>query len=1236
MNQHNKSKKWTLAIIIVMTLILAITITYAAFTVNPQINPTTSGELFTYQDLECRWTIDMNAPVNVTWYKSGVLNTTYNTSCTTGDECRTQGSGIISQSLTTKGDIWTCEIQYFNGTDIESKNVSRLIADAAPTTPRVFLNETEILNNSVVNIGEDNVTIFKVNSTDADNDPVTYPPIGQIPAFCSLNSVNGDFTCSPTQESDIGLHNATVFAQSGETEIKLSGFKFIINVTPSNDAPYFNPTLSSRQVNEGAALNYIIYGADPENNVPFNFSVQSDLSSLIVVSLSNTSASIRFNHSGQDTAQFSDRGNHTINVTIIDSGIPSKGYQSSFTLEVIPTNHKPNITVDVINASSLTQGGQLLIRINATDLDNDTITFTTNNPQLYNITYSSTDKSNPDGTSFANGTIYVALMTNDYVINRNLIITAFDGKESSNNTTFLNITNINDNPVLNEISNHASNTLSNTNMSNLTAYTGVLFRYVINSTDIDQLTYAGDTLTYASNDSNFPVNMTTGMINFTKTQTGTYYVKINVTDAGGLYDERVALINIYDNQDPYFTSAIQLDCAEYDSYNYPNNCTIDIGQYSNDSDIGDSVVLYWTNNTLFNINSTSGVITFRANQSIIGNYSVMVNITDTRGGMNSTIMQAVINNTNNRPSIIDITEPSGRLIIQQGSYNYGILANDSDLYIANTYENLTFNYSVAGPNSSIVSIVKIPPEQAVLTVTPTSSQHAGSYVVTVTVTDYYGNTTTDDINFFIYNITSPPNITQVMPYGTPLSSGPINTSWVNVSNLGRSNTTITISENTSYVFNHSTSYDMSYTNSLSYEWYYDGISAGTSYALNESFNFFSAGMHNITLIATDDFDKNSTFMWIINVTNVNRPAVLINQLTNLTGVNAVNGTTTFSNYMTYYSSQAKFYDPDDDVNEDNIVDDTESTMTFNVTSCPYASFTFINNSLKVQSLNIGTCSVNFTAHDSANSSITANSSEIFVNVTYVSNETITEEVPTTTSGGGGGGTRTVTIPIPEEVEKPKPLEIITPKLVTIYKNATVTIPIIINNTWNDTLEGVTITADTNATNVSIYLDKTYFPRLFKDQNEEATLTISNYKSEGHYEIQVRAKVIDPEFTDTATIYVNSADTKSEGEDLETMISFARDLLSSNPECQELTELLNEAKKELAMNNYEGTAKLVDNVINGCKYLVSSSSQVEKPSQQVFKRFVWKSIYTQYAIIGTFALLFIVALYYIIKKDKQDV
>jgi len=224
--------------------------------------------------------------------------------------------------------------------------------------------------------------------------------------------------------------------------------------------------------------------------------------------------------------------------------------------------------------------------------------------------------------------------------------------------------------------------------------------------------------------------------------------------------------------------------------------------------------------------------------------------------------------------------------------------------------------------------------------------------------------------------------------------------------------------------------------------------------------------------------------------------------------------------------------------------------------------------------------------------------------------------------------------LPVEVEKPHPLQIITPELVTIYANATVKVPIVLNNTWNDSLTGITLKATTNATNVTLYLDKEYFAKLDTGEADTATLLITNYKSEGHYEIRLEANVTNPQYNDIATIFVNSAEMQSEGDQIESKITFARDLMSSNPECQELNELLMQAQQELNQNNYAASSRLVDDVINGCKYLVSNKSPNIQQPKEFIKTFVWKSQYNDYIVIGVFGLLFVIAIYYLVRKDHQ--
>ena len=342
--------------------------------------------------------------------------------------------------------------------------------------------------------------------------------------------------------------------------------------------------------------------------------------------------------------------------------------------------------------------------------------------------------------------------------------------------------------------------------------------------------------------------------------------------------------------------------------------------------------------------------------------------------------------------------------------------------------------------------------------------------------------------------------------------------------------------------------------------------------------------------------------------------------------------------MTYSDGRARFYSPDDDPQNLGHNTDNSSTLIFSSTSCANANISFEYNRLNINAYEVGECLVIFSAAHPLNPNLSVSSEMVMINITNVTSNPIIipVEIPISTSSGGGSSSQPTPIPLPQEVEVPKPLQILTPKLVTTYQNATIKIPVVINNTWNDSLIGITLEATTNADNVSLYIDKIYIPKLNKGESTEATLYVKNYKSEGHYEIQIFANVTIPDYRDSATIYINSAEMNSEGDELESKISFARDLLSSNPECQELTELLVQAKKELASSNYAGTAKIVDNVINGCKYLMNNAKKnVEKPSGQFVKTFEWQKSYNDYAIIGLFALLFIISLFYILKKDRPE-
>ncbi len=1230
----SKGKNVLLFFSLIILLVFAAALSFAQISLH-KINEG-STEVYSDQQLICSWVLNETLYSNVTWYKNGVINTTQtNILCTESLPCSTSGDGNIPASFTVRSQNWICSVEYNNGTGQDIHNATVSIINSPPTSPRTYWqNGTEIVN-ITVQIAEDNTTTFIVNSTDGDGDTITYTINDTI--YCSINST-GALMCSPTAESHVGIKNIKIKSEDSEGATLGYVTTLTLNVTPVNDAPVV--VLTNKTVYEYAALNYTITGTDAENNTPFNFSI-SGWSSIIIVPASNTSAIIKFNNSGTDIAAYADRGNHTINVTIIDSlGANST---SSFNLQVISVNTPPNLSF-IPNQTGI-QGGNLLFYINATDINNDTLTFYIND-SLYNIT-TINNTYNDSGVTYAIGLINTTSLTNDHVIHTSIKITVFDTKENTSQNVVFNITNTNDAPVIYNISNYATNTLNNSNITNLTAYSGVVFSYRVNATDVDMLTYENDVITFTTNDSRFIINSSTGIINFTKNDSflGNHSFVVTVTDSDGLTFNTTANITIYANTNPYFNESLQdFVCYEYDSINYPFNCTYNLSFYAKESDSGDYVASYSTNLDSYNltssfvVNSTTGIIRLTGDQDDIGEYNISVTITDSRGGENTTTLRLNITNTNNPPYLDAITFPK---IIVGYTQLILITASDLDLDITSTYENLTFNQSISGSNSTLFSVVKYPNSSttAYISFTPLSSD-SGNYSTTISVSDYYNNKSSRQINFTVYNQTTTPTISNITPYGTYYYNGSlvtsnlINISWIraNSTNFPNKQTNITIYENSSYIFNQ-TSYadNTSYTNNLSYHWLLNGTQISSNSFLNRTYAFFSAGAYNITFIAEDEFYNNKSFSWYVKVLDVNRIPVLLNSLSNL----SVDGTTTYSGYMTNYNSITRFIDPDDDLNSDDVISGNESsTMTYNASVCSFATLTFIGTDLKVTPSSTGVCYVNFTAHDALNSSMYTLSNTVKINITRISNDTETQIVYVTI--GGGSSTRTVSIPVPQDVEKPVPLKIVVPKSVSIYKNSTVSITILLNNTWNETLEGVTLSAQTNASNVSFYFSKTYFSRIYSDNPEIVTLTMVNYKSEGHYEIEIIGNVTNPNYQDSAVIFINSADVQSEKEEFEVKIGFARDLLSSNPECQELNELLNEAKKELANNNFEKTAKLIDGVVSGCKYLVNNAkNNVESPQREFIKLLKWNKKYTDYLIIAAFSVMLIAGLFYVFKKETPD-
>ncbi|KYK24936.1 hypothetical protein AYK26_06460 [Euryarchaeota archaeon SM23-78] len=1203
-------------LILLITTILALTYLTGSvsFTSNPSITPTSPD---TTHALECIWQASGDTTQqNITWYKNGVPIKNETNPPT--------NSSILSSTYTNRGDKWNCTVILSNGTNTTTKTINVTIKNAKPSTPimRNFSNGQDIGN--LTNVTEDDANVFNLTSSDPDGDKITYGYYDTLPSGSSFSSATGIFNWTPDYDNnDV---NITFYAKDNQTPFANTNKFVMFIVQYVNDAPYFSPGLTDQSIDEGEVFNYYIYGADEESNTPYNFTLISAVPSLnLTISiLSNTSAVIMFG--ANRTATYLEAGNYTVTVAITDN--LGANTTDNFNLQINQINAEP--VLELITNKTSTQGQNLSFFVYANDPD-------VNNTLNFSIIAEGCPISNPWSISTINnshnatGLVNVSNLTNNHVICRNVNITVIDdlGARDSQDV-FLNISNTNDPPNIGVLSSYLSNTDGN-NITNLTGYALSSFIYKVNATDIDNLTYEGEFLIFRGNSTFFNISNETGIISFTPNQTdvGNHTILINVSDDGGLWTTQIMNLEIINNSAPVLMSIGNLSCAE------DTLCLIVINATDGDNDnltfaSNNTAVFPLTDNTSQNP-VKSAYISYTPNQSQVGNHSIIINVTDPKGASDSKTIRFTINNTNDAP-VISVTFPSR--VVETHTVTFYVNATDEDYSLPNSYEYVNFtDINLTGKDLfNITTIFDNDTNRTygLINFTPGTGDD-GFYSINISAIDYYNAIDYEVWNFTVYNKTTPPNITRIRPYGSPYTNQTV-FSFSSIGNYTGELTTINFSENRSVLYNISVTDDLTSKDNLSYAWYINGSLNSTNPYLNINYNFFSSGKYNITVIVTDDTYETSQFTWNVSVKDINRGPILVNSLQNFTGNRAVNGQRTVTDYLKK-DPNTKFMDPDDDQDNDRVWDGSEtSNLNYNVSSCSVATITITGHEVSVQASSVGNCTVYFTATDAGGLSNTSNA--VYINVTHVSNITEEVEVEVETGGGGGFSTRTRAVPIPIDIEEdnPKAIEIVVPELVTVYENKTVLIPVTLKNTWNSTLEGVRVNASTNASYVNIRFTEDYFEEIPMGEKRNITMMVENYRLGENYEIKIIANVTEPHASDSALVMLNSIEQTEEGEDVETKVTFAQDLLNENPECMELNELLEKAKVEVEEGSREVASKMVDSVINGCKYLVSISKKAEQKPQTVISRFL-KEENIKYFLVFLGGLVVIILLVLIIKKSK---
>ena len=1236
-------KKMRLITFILLIFVFLIPIaTSASFIQDPVI--LNAQERYTFHDLICTWESENAVTTDVFWYRNGAL--------VSSDLGTSSSSSTISSAETSKNEVWVCSVSIENGSS-ETLNSSVEVRNSPPESP-ILRNSSNHEIPEFFELIEDMPYTFFIESEDADNDPLTY--LLDTNDLCTVvDSSTGEISCMATHElltnppaSDPApeeITNYTIWLNARDTGFPIftTSNSFTFTLIPVNDQAYFIGNYTNVSINSDEIWSLELVGEDEELDLPLNFSVGGDLpsSALNINHTADTTADLYFDtitgFPGNDLV-----GTWEVIINVTDSfGANSTRPASSisFFLEINSTNFPPEFTTNLSDSPVVEQYEQFTFDITAFDPDVDdnlsmSIRRASSSPSycVDNFPWELEIIDDSHNATFRiNQTLNIS-----HVICRDVILDLTDGINTvSSSEITLNVINVNDPPEIHEIG-------VNGNISNLSAVMYSNFEYLINATDPDELTYNADefaNLTYYINDSRFDIDPFTGLITkYLENESLVGEILINVTVSDGLLnDSRILNLTVLENSPP--------ELNLLDNFNiYLQNESIIVNIQASDDD-GDLMFLEFESLTDFNdsiysfenttwLDGSTRFTNFTLNMtksnfiqanSQVGYHLLNITIFDENlatSNLSQGVLNFTINNTNDPPFFINPPEtlvPENLTIdnvVQGVFYTKNVYVMDVDFLVPEGFADEELAFEVHSPSSSItnVQIQKLPgyDDRAILTFDPISS---GLGFLTVNVSDKEGLYVTENVTFNILESTTDPVITHISPYllasnldfgFTSSFSNPTTFDLtVNVDVDFEDNCTraivSTIPQDINFSFDALAINDSSVLdNHLNYRWYVDSVlvsnlqevTPGVDSAFNFNQNINQSRQVNVTLVVEDSRFSSTSHTWMVDFVVNNRPPSLCSgSLEDL----EVNGTTAYPDYLSFRFNKQRFYVPQEDLNMDGIRNDFQNEPTSvsysvqNPSSCGLIEFSFQGDQITLRPLNTGMCVVRFVATNDYGEAI---SDEVTINAIEAVDTPDPEPTPSPTSTP-----EPLPIPFLEEIDVPKPLRIVFPGDASIFENKTIEIPILIENTYVENIRGVRLSADMPGhDNITYSFSNNFFNDFGVGETIQETLTITNYREElSPYEIRVQVDVQEPEFSDTAAILLAGLEQTGVGDDVQVRVTFARDMLSSVPECMELNDYIDDVQFMIQRGDVSEASTLLEIVINACNDLRDEQNfRIENP------------------------------------------
>ncbi len=769
-----------------------------------------------------------------------------------------------------------------------------------------------------------------------------------------------------------------------------------------------------------------------------------------------------------------------------------------------------------------------------------------------------------------------------------------------------------------------------------------------NATDDD-----ADAITFTDNTGLFAIS-STGSISIAAStandsNVGNYETIITLTDARGAVNSSQSFtFRVKNANETPILYTIANQSVNEDS-------ALSLTMYAEDEDLSlnTSATDFYSENLVWSVNSTTSwfngvnatiklnftrtdnrtaTISFTPNKTDVGAHTINITVNDSTGRMDSQELTITVSEINHQPYFTYTGSPLN--ITLNASNNYTCI-NCIDI---NVSDDESGNDSIANTNFSFTSNetwFKISNATAKVNFTAKQSYvKANGWWINVTVYDGgvsgSGNKTNSTLfRLFIFEYNVKPTVERVAPSPTD--------SQANMAENSSKLFTVIISDENA---------DAPNSDTLNITWKIDGVentstratvSNGSTnsytYAANFTGETTNSTAKNISIWVYDSQNNLTIMSWNVSVNHTNAPPQFTGSISNITmsGTSSVNVSCDFSSStgMCEYSGTSTsaggyFSDVDHSDTKYNhsinlalgIMDGDCSATKSNST----ISVNMNNNTLAVSFYTTSTAAqcFNITAIDSNESYYNVTSNKFRVNLTV--NEPTTTPTPSPSSGGGGGGGSTRKTPIA--------LKIIVPEPMSMYTKDRIIVPISVLNNGSIDLYEISLTISTLPPGLKVSLSKEHLEKLLASQKESIEMTITtNSNATASYEIILTGTSKTPSYTDSASFFLNLIELGwKERIKAQEKIIFLQELLLGNPECLELQEVLNEAKKEFESQNYQKSLQLAETAIQACKYAIASKGK----TVEIKKRFKVQD-YVLPALEGLFVFLLLYFIYHYMQR-----